>query len=523
MRMYLISSLSITLGISCAFTISRTSQLFAAKRFLKQSKNKRIAFDDQRTNNRVGLFTHTKAVSPYLVSKQNTNESHRNDVKLFKETKTSLEDLSSYLKATPSNLLYLSNESSDGERGVFLNQSVGKDDILLNIPLSSCIRDDKPPVWYDTYKTLHKNDDVDDENFHYNPSKWATRLAASLLDLKLRPDTTTENGDISNDEKTVRIGLQKWLSMMPDEKFLSTSLPIHWPEDIIPHAKCTALELSIDASYFARGEALADLREATKFQSEDIEWNKINLDNYDLESMVSNVFDIVQTRSCRAERLDGIQLRPSLRILAPIFDFINHGSYRHDGEGSANAYFGLEGEDDDTLSLVVRARGDIQAHEEILIDYGDSARPAWRCLASYGFVPNYHLTSPDDQLEDGEEDESVAEVFMDGARYEVGSHTIPFEMVEAASISALQETRGSDTNEIQANVLLTPEVALRIAKRVSDAAFQLLIDPSGADENEKDKDELMSISKQLAGSLRWSQHQVLLNCAIGLRDYAGRQ
>ena len=59
------------------------------------------------------------------------------------------------------------------------------------------------------------------------------------------------------------IGLQKWLSMMSDEGFLKALLPIHWPEEIIPYAKCTAaLELSIDASYLTQAEALSDLLSA---------------------------------------------------------------------------------------------------------------------------------------------------------------------------------------------------------------------------------------------------------------------
>ena len=39
----------------------------------------------------------------------------------------------------------------------------------------------------------------------------------------------------------------------------------------------------------------------------------------------------------------------------------------------------------------VRATCDIAEGEEVLIDYGDSARTAWRCLTSYGFVPEYDV------------------------------------------------------------------------------------------------------------------------------------
>ncbi len=41
--------------------------------------------------------------------------------------------------------------------------------------------------------------------------------------------------------------------------------------------------------------------------------------------------------------------------------------------------------------LVVRATRDIAEGEEVLIDYGDSARPAWRCLTLYVFVQEYDV------------------------------------------------------------------------------------------------------------------------------------
>ena len=107
----------------------------------------------QRKKNNDSIFTHTKATSPYLDLpkrrndlKHNGKRSHNSD---DSSKSTSIEELCIYLGATPQSLLYLDsdNESddSDGERGVFLNYSVEKDDILLKIPLSSCIRDDKPP------------------------------------------------------------------------------------------------------------------------------------------------------------------------------------------------------------------------------------------------------------------------------------------------------------------------------------------------------------------------------------------
>ena len=84
---------------------------------------------------------------------------------------------------------------------------------------------------------------------------------------------------------------------------------------------------------------------------------------------------IVQTRSYRVEETNRPTWCSSLRILAPIFDFINHASSLCEGEGFANAYFGLENlsegsftEKDnlhDSVILVVRARRDINKDEEI--------------------------------------------------------------------------------------------------------------------------------------------------------------
>ena len=115
----------------------------------------------------------------------------------------------------------------------------------------------------------------------------------------------------------------------------------------------------------------------------------------------------------------------------------------------------------------------------------------------------------------------MAEVFMDGTRYEVGSHSVPFEMVEAATLSLEDEQSANNIdydNNRQEVTCLSPEVALRIGKRVSDAAVQLLVEDVPDEIVENDLEAL--ISYRSATSLRWSQHHVLLACAVGLRDYA---
>merc|ERR1719329_2138110 len=97
------------------------------------------------------------------------------------------------------------------------------------------------------------------------------------------------------------------------------------------------------------------------------------------EPEVQQALDLVQTRSCRVKRHDGFG--PTLRLLAPIFDFINHGGTL------SNAKFELE---DDSLDQAFC----------ISTDYAKF-----------------------------EEDYSSAEIFMHGKRYEINSSVIPTDLV----------------------------------------------------------------------------------------------
>merc|ERR1719232_452662 len=188
--------------------------------------------------------------------------------------------------------------------------------------------------------------------------------------------------------------------------------------------------------YFARAESvdvlLNSLKEYKKLKNSTT--SKVVENNLDLiiqkEEQLARqchrALDLVQTRSCRVERLDGMS--PPIRVLAPIFDFINHG-----GKSKSNAYFELKSIEN-VPHFVVRATTNIPSKEEILIDYGDSTRPAWKCLSSYGFVPQ-------------QEEDSIAEVFMDGVRYEVGPYTIPVDMVESAIAAMEAENYISNINK----------------------------------------------------------------------------
>ncbi|KAL7442187.1 hypothetical protein ACHAXM_008649 [Skeletonema potamos] len=274
----------------------------------------------------------------------------------------SLKEMCGLFKAEPADNLYL---ASNGERGVCVYKPVKRGDVVLSIPIASCFRDDEPPRWYEHLANDEATEDEHDitDYERYSPSGWASRLAASILDLELN----NSEGEVHN-ENDLKRGREMWQSMLPDEDILRASLPVHWTEEMVGSTKCTALELAIDSAYFAQATAVMTLMDELKQVLEDNEDEKEALAVVDLERKCHNALDIVQTRACRVERKcseDGAQLGPPLRILAPIFDFINHASSRT----SANAEFGVENEhmcDMHEAKLVVRALGDIGEGEEVL-------------------------------------------------------------------------------------------------------------------------------------------------------------
>lgn len=438
--------------------------------------------------------------------------------------------------------LIQSEENSD-ERGLFLTRDMPADSMLLSIPLSSCLCDDSPPEWFyekiehPSSSSIHSdnnndNDDgenmmmeeevsallSDDSNNHlHNPSQWATRLAASILDLQqLSKEKEDDNAGLLRGQK-------QWLSMLPNPSLLRASLPVHWTDETLSEARSCALELAVDSAYFARAEAVNTLMDGLlRRRPRHTHDNNNNNNKEEERRRCHDALDIVQTRTCRVDRLNG--LHPPMRLLAPIFDFINHSA-------NSNASFRLEQQEEEAF-LVVRATRDMSRGEEVFLNYGENAHPAWKCLASYGFVPELS------DEENDEEDQNVAEVFMDGVRYEVGRHTVPFEMVEAAAISLREEEEDDDagcdndnTNNEEENPL-TPAVALRIAKRISDVGYDMLLENAKQKRPQEvvvlDKGEVNLSSaaeiraSSLAAFLRFSQHRVLLACAKGLEDYAVR-
>ena len=224
----------------------------------------------------------------------------------------------------------------------------------------------------------------------------------------------------------------------------------------------------------------------------------------------------MQTRACRVERKceDGAQWGPPLRILAPVFDFINHGSSSTTGEGSANACFGVENSGIASMhdsKLVVRATRDVAEGEEVLIDYGNSARPAWRGLTSYGFVPQY------------DESSCVAEMFLNGQRFEVDSQSVPLDLIEVAAAQALLDHSfdDEDIEDVHSGESsgIPPFVARAIAKRAAEAAYNIVTEPEEHSEEEWEAPEFVHATN-LAVKLRWSQHKVLLAFAENIKEFA---
>ena len=497
-------------------------------------------------------YSHSHIVSPYAatplrkIRKKNqplsedllaAHNEFSKDTNQNEMSTSQLHDLCELLGASPPENLRLESAEEDGVRGIYTGSMVSAWGIILQIPLESCLLDDEPPNWYLRSKEEGQLDGEDAalSSFAYtNPSHWATRLAAPVVDLQLKQraagDVDVDDSSITQKNSKIAQGKMRWLSFLPNSDYLRASLPVHWSEDVLRSARCTALELAVDSSYFARAEAVADLMLGLQNLCPDAK----GISSEELTQLCQNALDVVQTRSCRAERSDMEEEGFPLRVLAPVFDLINHGSSQGRGEGAANARFGVEDHKNDKgvsrPFLCVRATKDVGANEEVLISYGDSAKPSWKCLLSYGFVPRYNTNDEDDEggEDEHDDDENVAEIFLDGNRYEVGPTTVPFELVAAATPPEIIEKRKE--------VVLTPDIAIKLAKRISAVSFYLLVDDekrsrkNGNEDDDADADDDLDFiesaedltSWQLAASLRWSQHHILRACAKGLQEWANQ-
>ncbi|KAL3936570.1 MAG: hypothetical protein SGBAC_008139 [Bacillariaceae sp.] len=412
-----------------------------------------------------------------FVSESQTSLSTDDD----EDQRTNLAEVLSLLGGSPTDLLRL-DSTAEGVRGVYLNEDVTKDAVLLEMPLSSCLRDDgDPPSWLEDQQE-------NDANTGYNALQiqdWVTRLAAQLLQLQSRCEDDAE-GHSNEDESLMPYheGIRAWLKLLPDS--LRACLPVYWSEEVVKSTDCRPLELAVDAAFFARAAPLSDLAASGKSQAQ-----------------VERALDLVQTRACRCAtweetNFEGVAPTPAvvehsdLRVMVPIFDMINH-SYE------PNAEFFRKGN-----SMIVRARQDLAVDQEVLISYGTtSTAPIWRCLFSYGFVP-----SVDEVYQ-----HNVVEIVLDDYyRVEVSPTEIPFELVQ------YQAQQLGLTGENAEDVEFTPEIGKAIVEQLRDCAKQSELN-QGNDNNPKSLDSIPQETMELINALKESRRRTLLACAGGLQEY----
>lgn len=238
----------------------------------------------------------------------------------------------------PGDNIYVSTMHDDGKsnnfnRGVHVNKALKEGDVILSIPISSCFRDDEPPGWFhqqdqsrddnsflSSSSNNNNNNNVNfDEELHitdyerYNPSAWSARLAASILDMELHQEKMMRMSVkvVSDVDRDLVLGREMWRSTLPDKDMLRASLPVHWDEDILATAKCTALELAVDSAYFARANAVSTL-------SEDL-WEALMTSKEDetiLERRCDDVLDIA------------LDMETLQRKCHDALDIVSHGFHR---------------------------------------------------------------------------------------------------------------------------------------------------------------------------------------------------
>mmetsp|Transcript_18441 Transcript_18441/g.21216 ORF Transcript_18441/g.21216 Transcript_18441/m.21216 type:complete len:479 (+) Transcript_18441:48-1484(+) len=423
---------------------------------------------------------------------------------------TILPNLCHLFRASPTDTLSLRTNNDNGLRGIYTDKPVGENDVILRIPLSSCITDAEPPRWLQLQQQGGSSDDDDDSTSTaaaaaanaVSVESWVTRLTANLLEAyKLN------NNHVSDE----------WFQLFPTD--LREILPIHWDTDsnteqFNDNLYDTRLEMAVDSAYFARAEMVSVLV-ASLTNANLIGGNTAGAVT---ERDVEHCLDLVQTRSCRVESSDdsggGAAPAPPLRVLAPIFDMINHSP-------NPNAEFIREGD-----TLEVRALRDIPAEDEVFISYGSSTQPAWKCLFSYGFVP----VPANDDNEVYETDAAELKVVdTDGTilRFEVSPVDIPLELIRYEATGSAwnkdQTTEQCLANPVEEEMgLLTVDVGNRILERIRVAAAAdnggTLKDGDGGGVTD-DGQEVVAASVALLADLRESNRRTLLACASGFQEF----
>mmetsp|Transcript_8431 Transcript_8431/g.9849 ORF Transcript_8431/g.9849 Transcript_8431/m.9849 type:complete len:212 (+) Transcript_8431:273-908(+) len=194
------------------------------------------------------------------------------------------------------------------------------------------------------------------------------------------------------------------------------------------------------------------------------------------------------------EEEDGAPPPPPMRVLAPIFDMINH-SPNH------NAEFIRDGD-----TMIVRALRDIDADAEVFINYGGSTEPAWKCLFSYGFVPLVEEVYETD----------TAELLVDGVHFEVSPVDIPLELIRYEATGSWKPQTNSEEEE-EEEIELTLEIGQRIIDRLLDAATNL--ESYVSSKSLQEGEETSVVAPVSLADLRESNRRTLLACAGGLREF----
>jgi hypothetical protein len=394
-----------------------------------------------------------------------------------------LSQLIPLLGGSPSHLLRLFTKP-EGYRGVYMNEAVQQGDLLLQIPLSSCLRDDESPSWL---QQLEQEEQIDDDNNNdvVQIQGWVTRLAASLLDAQ------------NNINELPNKGVQEWLRLMPSDTSLRNSLPIYWSDSILQSTECRKLELAVDSAYFARVEPLADLSAAAAAGTTQAE--------------IEYALDLVQTRAFRWSTNDennednnnnnddsSSVVSDHLRVMVPVFDLMNH-------HYEPNAEFFRKGD-----YMTLRALRDIEADKEVLVHYGSSTMPVWKCLFSYGFIPSidevYEHNTAEIIIVDDDDDCTN--------RFEVSPTEIPFELVQ-------YYTKNLGYKEDIENVEFTSEIGRVIVEQLETSikALEKITTVVNDDDKNIQNSESSYLSLQLVKDLQESHRRTLVTCVEGLKEY----
>jgi len=365
---------------------------------------------------------------------------------------TSLANLCGLVGADPCDLLHL-RVNEQGVRGIYASSNFQNNQILLRVPLEACLRDDQPPKWLSSKDDSNK--DPTGETF-VSVEPWVTTLAANLLDLRFFQASSDAT--------------KQWLNLLP--KNLREVLPIYWKEEWLKKCGSQQLCMAVDAAQHARSNLVDTILESLPKSDS----SKCHISRSDVEEAV----DLVQTRSVRAES----STNQNIRLLVPIVDMINH-------DPEPNARFVLQ----DGYVLVL-ATQNIAANSEVLIDYGASTRPAWRCLFSYGFVPN-----GDDIYET-----DLAEIPLEpGDRVmEVGPTELPSELVYYEA-SRLKKIGPDGAFEFDASI--GQSIVDRLVSKAQTLASEI------GDEDDE------TVVYKLIRDLKESNRRTLLVCAGGLREF----